>query len=48
MKGDMYKQDRLLADGGNNIEVSRDESGKVTALLISNYRTKDLRFVRKK
>jgi hypothetical protein len=47
MKGDMYKQDRLLVDGGNNIKVSRDESGKVTELLISNYRTKDLRFVRK-
>ncbi|MFK8163584.1 MAG: serine hydrolase domain-containing protein [Lewinella sp.] len=47
LKGNMYKQDRLLADGENNIKVTRDESGKVTELLVSNYRTKDLRFVRK-
>jgi len=47
MKGDMYKRDQLLAGGGNNIKVSRDASGKVTALLVSDDRTKGLRFVRK-
>lgn len=47
MRGKLYKRDRMLADGGNNITISRDAEGRVAALLVSDDRTRDLRFVRK-
>ncbi|WP_020567786.1 serine hydrolase domain-containing protein [Neolewinella persica] len=47
IKGEMYKRDQILAGGGNNIKVVRDASGQVTTLLVSDERTKNLRFVRK-
>ncbi len=47
MNGKLYKRDRMVVGGGRTVEVCRDPAGQVTALLLNDGRTRNLRFTRK-